>query len=148
MAAPPPAAGSAARSGLQCTRCNTALDFVGTRRFQEEGRWTAFLGDLGEFFVKREKFNVYVCPRCGRVEFFVEGVGEEYRAALPEAPAPASNAEMTVERLYHEACQLEAQGELPVAGARYEHLVARYPGTTFARDAEQRLRTIRDKLGL
>jgi hypothetical protein len=30
-------------------------------------------------FVNREHFDVYVCPRCGRVEFFVDGVGEQYR---------------------------------------------------------------------
>jgi hypothetical protein len=30
-------------------------------------------------FVKREQFDAYACPRCGRVEFFVDGVGEEHR---------------------------------------------------------------------
>ena len=37
------------------------------------------LGDLGELFVNKERFDVYCCPRCGRVEFFVDGIGEEYR---------------------------------------------------------------------
>ena len=34
---------------------------------------------MGELFVNRESFDVYVCPRCGRVEFFVDGIGEEFR---------------------------------------------------------------------
>jgi hypothetical protein len=63
---------------LQCPRCGVALDYVGTKKFHEGTRWGA-LGELGELFVKKEHFDVYVCPRCGRVEFFVDGIGEEFR---------------------------------------------------------------------
>ncbi len=63
---------------MRCTRCATALDFVGTKRFHEGTRW-GLLGELGELFTNREHFDVYVCPRCGRVELFVDGIGEEYR---------------------------------------------------------------------
>ena len=41
-------------------------------------RW-GILGDIGELFVNKEKFDVYVCKRCGRVELFVDGIGEEFR---------------------------------------------------------------------
>ena len=143
MAAPPPTASVSAPSSLLCARCNTALDFVGTKRLHEGGRW-GVLGDLGELFVKRERFDVYVCPRCGRVEFFVDGIGEEHRAGQPEEPV--ATAQLTVEGVFNEGCQLEAQGQLEAAVARYEQVSAKYPGTTFARDAEQRLRMIRDKL--
>jgi len=61
-----------------CSRCTMKLDYVGTKRFHEGTRY-GVLGDIGELFVKREKFDVYVCPRCGRVEFFVDGIGEEFR---------------------------------------------------------------------
>jgi hypothetical protein len=54
------------------------LEFVGTKAFHE-GRRMGFLGDLGELFVNKEKFDVYVCNRCGRVELFVDGIGEEFR---------------------------------------------------------------------
>ena len=37
------------------------------------------LGELGELFTNREGFDVYACPRCGRVEFFIENVGRELR---------------------------------------------------------------------
>jgi Zn finger protein HypA/HybF involved in hydrogenase expression len=54
------------------------LDYIGTKSFHEGTRW-GFLGDLGELFVNRERFDVYRCPRCGSVEFFVDGMGEELR---------------------------------------------------------------------
>ena len=63
---------------LDCARCATSLDYVGTKRFHEGTRW-GVLGELGELFTNREHFDVYVCPRCGRVELFVDGIGEELR---------------------------------------------------------------------
>lgn len=63
-----------------CPRCETSLEYVGTKKFHEGSRAAPFLlGELGELFVKREHFDVYVCPRCGRVELFVDGIGEEFR---------------------------------------------------------------------
>ena len=43
---------------------------MGTKAFHEGNRWGA-LGDIGELFVNKENFEVYSCPRCGHVEFFV-----------------------------------------------------------------------------
>ncbi len=63
---------------MVCSRCETPLKFAGTKQFHEGQRWGA-LGDFGELFVKKEKFDVYVCPRCGRVELFLDGIGEEFR---------------------------------------------------------------------
>ncbi len=63
---------------LNCLRCDVALEHVGTKRFHEGARW-GVLGELGELFVKRERFDVYACPRCGHVEFFLDGVGEAHR---------------------------------------------------------------------
>ena len=66
------------KSPMGCPRCDCKLDYVGTKSFHEGTRW-GVLGDLGELFVNRERFDVYCCPRCGRVEFFVDGIGEELR---------------------------------------------------------------------
>jgi hypothetical protein len=63
---------------ITCARCDEPLQYVGRKRFHEGTNWGA-LGELGELFVKREHFDVYVCPRCGRVEFFVDGIGEGFR---------------------------------------------------------------------
>jgi hypothetical protein len=63
---------------IVCASCHLGLDYVGTRDFHEGTRWGA-LGDLGELFVNKQHFDVYVCPRCGRVSLFVDGIGEEFR---------------------------------------------------------------------
>lgn len=63
---------------VACPRCTTKLDYAGTKGFHEGTRW-GLLGELGELFVNREHFDIYVCPRCGRVEFFVGGIREEFR---------------------------------------------------------------------
>ena len=68
---------------IACARCDVALEFVGTRDFHEGTRWGA-LGELGELFVNKQRFDVFVCPRCGRVELFIDGIGEELRPT----PAP------------------------------------------------------------
>ena len=68
---------------IVCPRCETKLEFVGTRDFHEGTRW-GVLGDLGELFVNKQRFDVFLCPRCGRVELFIDGIGEELR------PQPAA----------------------------------------------------------
>jgi hypothetical protein len=65
---------------IACPRCEVVLEYVGTRDFHEGTRWGA-LGELGELFVNKQRFDVYVCPRCGRVELFIDGIGEELRPA-------------------------------------------------------------------
>ena len=63
---------------ISCARCNTTLQYVGRKRFHEGTNWGVF-GELGELFVKREHLDFYLGPRCGRVEFFVDGIGEQFR---------------------------------------------------------------------
>jgi len=68
------------KNPIYCVRCDRVLDFVGTKKFHEGTQaWSFLFGDLGELFVNREHFDVYMCPRCGRVELFVDGVGEQFR---------------------------------------------------------------------
>lgn len=74
----PPSSLSPEADPIACARCARPLQYVGRKRFHEGTNW-GVLGELGELFVKREHFDVYVCPRCGRVEFFVDGIGEAYR---------------------------------------------------------------------
>lgn len=82
-------AGSPPADPIRCLRCLLTLDYVGTKKFHEGARW-GLLGDLGELFVSRERFDVYVCPRCGRVELFVDGIGEEFRSVTPPEKQDAS----------------------------------------------------------
>lgn len=63
---------------LDCLRCRTPLQYMGTKKFHEGTRWSVF-GDLAELFENREQYDVYMCPRCGKVEMFVDGVGDDMR---------------------------------------------------------------------
>jgi hypothetical protein len=44
------------------------------KEFHEGANW-GFLGAIGEMFVRQESFEVYRCPKCSKVEFFVGGEG-------------------------------------------------------------------------
>lgn len=67
-----------AQKFLSCPSCQTTLNYAGSKRFHEGTRW-GLLGDLGELFVNKETFDVYYCPGCGKVEFYVDGIGEDQR---------------------------------------------------------------------
>ena len=55
---------------IVCLRCNVNLHYSGVYSFHE-GMRLGFLGDFFELFVNRESFEIYICPKCGKVEFFV-----------------------------------------------------------------------------
>ena len=55
---------------LDCLRCKLPLKYQGNYRFHEGTRLGA-LGDLFELFVNRESFDLYCCPKCGKIEFFL-----------------------------------------------------------------------------
>ena len=63
---------------ITCLPCQVTLTYAGTKKFHEGTRW-GVLGELGELFVSKETFDVYYCPRCGKVDFYVDGVGEDLR---------------------------------------------------------------------
>ncbi len=73
-----PATAQKPGNAIPCARCQQPLHYVGRKRFHEGANWGVF-GEIGELFVKREHFDVYVCQRCGQVEFFVDGIGEQFR---------------------------------------------------------------------
>jgi predicted amidophosphoribosyltransferase len=54
---------------LACLRCGEPMRHRGTRAFHEGSRAQEVL--LGEFFVGRERFDLYACNACGRAEFFM-----------------------------------------------------------------------------
>lgn len=55
---------------IDCLRCQVPMSFNGNVRFHEGTRMGAF-GDLFELFTNRESFDLYFCPNCGKVEFFL-----------------------------------------------------------------------------
>jgi Zn finger protein HypA/HybF involved in hydrogenase expression len=54
---------------IDCLRCKIPLLFSGQYKFHE-GTRVGVLGNLFEIFLNREKFDLYMCPKCGKVEFF------------------------------------------------------------------------------
>ena len=48
---------------IDCLRCQVKMAYSGMN--------TGVLGNLFELFQNREAFDLYVCPKCGKVEFFV-----------------------------------------------------------------------------
>ena len=66
---------------IDCLRCETKLIYSGVYSFHE-GKLFGVLGNFFELFVNKEKFEIYVCPKCGKVEFFVP-LGQEESRAIP-----------------------------------------------------------------
>ncbi len=48
---------------MKCPRCETDLQYQGTKEFHE-GPGGGFFSDWTELFMNKERFDVYVCPRC------------------------------------------------------------------------------------
>lgn len=57
---------------INCLRCDVQMGYQGSFKFHEGARIGVF-GDLFEIFQNRERFILYVCPNCGKVEFFLPG---------------------------------------------------------------------------
>jgi len=54
---------------IDCLRCKISLLYSGNFKFHEGSRVGLF-GNLFEMFLNRESFDIYVCPKCGKVEFY------------------------------------------------------------------------------
>lgn len=54
---------------INCLRCNVPMRYSGVYKFHEGARIGA-LGSFMEIFTNREAFALFVCPKCGKVEFF------------------------------------------------------------------------------
>ena len=61
---------------LPCIRCGEPLTFIGDRDFHEGSRaWGFVLGDVGELMTGGTKLELWGCPSCGHVEFFLPDIG-------------------------------------------------------------------------
>lgn len=55
---------------INCLRCAVPMVFAGKRKIQERMHWTT-VGNLIELLSDTDSFDLYVCPQCDKVEFFV-----------------------------------------------------------------------------
>ena len=74
-----------AKAPINCVRCAGQMYYLGIRDFHEGTRVGVF-GDIFELFQNREEMEMFACGKCGRIEFFVGGVGEELRGWEPRKP--------------------------------------------------------------
>lgn len=61
---------------IDCLRCKVPLEYQGNYKFHEGTRIGVF-GDLFELLTNRESFDLFYCPNCGKVEFFLPGFDKE-----------------------------------------------------------------------
>ena len=65
---------------LNCLRCEQPMTHAGTRKFrQEESISFTILGFELNPQRLSHRYDIYVCPNCGKAEFFVDGIGDELR---------------------------------------------------------------------
>lgn len=55
---------------IECLRCKVPMKYGGDFKFHEGPR-AAPLYALYEFLENNDHFDIYVCPDCGKVEFFI-----------------------------------------------------------------------------
>ncbi|MDD3036461.1 hypothetical protein [Bacteroides sp.] len=55
---------------IDCLRCHVKMRYSGEYKFHE-GMNSGLFGNFFELFQNREAFHLYVCPQCGKVEFFM-----------------------------------------------------------------------------
>jgi uncharacterized Zn finger protein (UPF0148 family) len=87
----------------------------------------------------------YLCPKCERPLTDSEGMAKTCPTcgATPEGPL---REEQGYEFLA-KATKLEVRGEVAAALAAYQQLAERYPDTSFGRDAQNSLESLRAKTG-
>ena len=54
---------------LECLRCGTPMDCLGREKLQL-GEAGLILGDLPHLFAGALELEIYVCPNCGKMEFY------------------------------------------------------------------------------
>lgn len=58
----------------KCIKCRIALDCLGEKEFRTGGKtggWHLLLGDFAQMQERIMKLEVWICPNCRRIEFFL-----------------------------------------------------------------------------
>ena len=71
------------RRVLNCLRCGTGMQFIRREKFQL-GQTGWVLGDLPNLFAGAMEIEIYVCPKCGKLEFFQPG-SDKFAGTADEA---------------------------------------------------------------
>lgn len=73
---------------LNCLRCGAAMRFSGREKLQL-GQTGWLLGDLPNLIAGAMRLDIYACPDCGKVEFFLPGDSSD---ELPQKQCPSCGA--------------------------------------------------------
>ncbi len=77
---------------LDCLRCGERLGFVGRQKFQL-GQTGWLLGDLPNLVAGSLELDIYFCPVCSKVEFYLPDEQQPYsQTGLPQVRCPACGA--------------------------------------------------------
>ena len=69
---------------LTCLRCGTPMGYVKREKLQL-GQTGWILGDLPNLFAGAMTADIYTCPECGKIEFYLAEATEEH---LPRKQCP------------------------------------------------------------
>lgn len=69
---------------ISCLRCNVEMRNIGREKLQL-GKTGWILGDLPNLIAGAMEVDIYACPECKKLEFFV---AEELEAELPQKECP------------------------------------------------------------
>jgi ssDNA-binding Zn-finger/Zn-ribbon topoisomerase 1 len=58
------------RPEIRCKRCGVELAFLDNKLLHTGTNW-GILGEIGEIFVEKNSYDLYACPICGGVEWFL-----------------------------------------------------------------------------
>ena len=84
---------------LNCLRCGTGMQFIRREKFQL-GQTGWMLGDLPNLFAGAMEIEIYVCPKCGKLEFFQPGRRGKDRLRLSPARCAGRSAAQKVSPLW------------------------------------------------
>jgi len=72
------------RKNIVCLRCDTDMSLIRTEKLQL-GQTGWVLGDLPNLLAGAMEVEIYSCPKCGKLEFFLADAKEE---GLPQKQCP------------------------------------------------------------
>lgn len=72
------------RKNIVCLRCYTDMSLIRTEKLQF-GQTGWVLGDLPNLLAGAMEVEIYSCPKCGKLEFFLADTKEE---GLPQKQCP------------------------------------------------------------
>lgn len=75
---------------LQCLRCGAEMRFFAKEKLQL-GKTGWVLGDLPNLLAGALAVDIFLCNKCGKLEFYIADNGEQ-EGALPQRTCPACGA--------------------------------------------------------